>query len=146
MSDTLTTIQDAIRDRLAAVPYFATAPAIPVLSESHGDLANEMAIQLDQLGIGAVVKTTSLQPSADLPDRALQMSLAISIGELVVLNRSATGSQKPAMSAALEAWNSLNGWTPLTNWTPVACRRITSSVIEGLLVYVLEADSTLLLS
>lgn len=98
-------LQNEIEARLAAAEYFAD---IPVFSERKKDVANEVSRALGTLagkggkkGICAVV----LQPvgndqEGNLPTVELHMRVSVKVIENVLINASATGTQKAALKVA----------------------------------------------
>lgn len=98
-------LQNDIEGRLAAADYFAD---IPVFSERKKDVANEVARALGALsgkggkkGICVVVLSpVGTDQEGNLPTVELHMRVAVKVIENVLINTSATGTQKAALKVA----------------------------------------------
>ncbi|MBI5771916.1 MAG: hypothetical protein HZA93_29355 [Verrucomicrobia bacterium] len=92
---------DAFAALIAADAYFATAPAVPVLTERTGDINQTIAQALAKLGLCVVVVAAdgdSLVRSGN--GLSLRVRLVAQISELYLINQGATGTHKPALAAA----------------------------------------------
>lgn len=92
--DPLRDIQEAIKNWLTKEPYFA---GIPIITEHKGDVMNRIDIALGKLGLCVVIE--ALKGRCDhlgAGAYSLDLSVGITITELVLVNESATGTKKIA--------------------------------------------------
>lgn len=117
----LNPLQLLIKTRLAAMAYFTTPTVVPIFTEDSGDLENKILTKLGTLGCGVAV--TVLIPSGRHCDPRkgaptnLLLEAEITVSENSIINRDATGAQKPAYSAIREiikhaSEGGLQGWWP----------------------------------
>lgn len=97
----LVVVADAFAAAIAAHPYIAAAPAVPVLTERKGDLNATIQQALGKLGINvAVVAADAVSLTRQGGTLLLDVRLVAQITELFLVNQGATGTKKPALSVA----------------------------------------------
>jgi hypothetical protein len=110
-----TDLQRAMRNRLAAVAGFGDLPGqCPVLAQDEGDLAAKLDAMLGRLGVVALITVPELNCtiSAARPPIYDQVKARVEIYENGLMNRSASGTDIPALTWAERAAAALHGWTP----------------------------------
>ena len=123
----LTDLQESAATLLRADAFYtplAPAKSISVFTEKMGDLTNKIDTALAKLGISAVIVTPLgklPEPEVDVLD--LIVPFVVQISESVLLNQSATGTQKTALSAVRATMRILH-LKPhgVTNGSPRMCR------------------------
>lgn len=118
-------LRTQIQQRLQAVAYFAD---IPILTEEIGDLENEISRALGaltvtggKLGVCAVVMTARADVrNPNVPGPYLEeIGIAVHVEESVLINQSATGTQKPCSDIAEQVLAALHNWTPVGRGRPI---------------------------
>ncbi|MBI4024847.1 MAG: hypothetical protein HY360_07675 [Verrucomicrobia bacterium] len=108
---TLTELQDAIAATLAARPEFA---GVQIFTEKIGDIASEIEIAVGKIGICIVILTPSAGVQyPNVPGPLLDpVRIVVAIFEDVIINRSPTGTNKPAADVATDVLRTLQLTTP----------------------------------
>lgn len=101
----------AVQERAAALvqadPYFA---GIEVLAERRGDVNQKIQAALQKLGLCVIVMTPSFRIQAKVRTRTIiRVRVVVECSEIVLTNSSASGTQKPTLSAAWAAALALRG-------------------------------------
>lgn len=134
MSSTVTLLQQAIKGRLDADSYIGGDPAVEVATEIQGDIANAIQRQLYEVGVGIVVMQARLRNPAPGVASVLWQDgdILVRIIENVLINRSTTGTGKPAMSVADAAQISLMASAlPLDDGSRLVLTAETQEAAEG---------------
>lgn len=113
----MSTVRALIQDRLQADSYFAD---IPVLLEEKGDISKEIARALGgvtnqggKLGVYAIVLTARADIKDPVPGPYLDaIQVTVHVEESVLLNQSASGTQKACSDVAERVAGLLHRWTP----------------------------------
>jgi hypothetical protein len=139
-----TDLTAAIAARLASDDYFATPPAIGILTERAGDLEHTIARALQKIGVGLLILTPKIARGGE--PNILQVVLTIHLIEHVTINQSASGTKKPASDIAATAIALLENWAPDDIWSPL--RFISMTLIDPgkTIVYELELHTHTLLA
>lgn len=150
MSSIIRTLQEAIKTRLAANTDFAAGvdpvtAAVPILTEQHGVIENEVARAVGKIGVSVVVLTPRLAPIANATNGASELTVVVAVTENVLVNRSGSGSKKPATDLAEAAWASLQGWTPAGGWSPMRIKGLSLVSNSPLVIYEMVAATTIIL-
>lgn len=150
MSALILTLQEDIKTRLAANTDFAAGvdpvtAAVPVLTEQHGVIENEVARAVGKIGASVVVLTPSMAPIANSLAGASELLVVVAITEDVVINRAGRGSKKPATTLAEAAWASLQNWTPPGGWTPIRIKGLKLVSNSPLVIYELVASTNIII-
>jgi len=147
MSSLLTSLQANIKSHLVADPFFTPAepegggdapPAITVLAENLGDIANGIDAAIGGLGICAIVMTPDGEmKSGNLPKIFFDsVEVRVRIVELVVINRTTGGTLQPALLAAEAAAWALHHFAPTTSGGAVLVfKRIARVDSDSHLIY-----------
>ena len=115
MASVFTTLQNQVVERLAELPFFGEAPAIPVLAENRRDILSELRANLGKLGVCVVIGTPQARqttPSKHSPPHFSRITVVCEIFENVILNRAASGSGQPGSLVAEAVAYYLTGWAP----------------------------------
>jgi len=105
-----------MRARILEDSYFATAPAPTIITEELGDIDNEVTIDIGKIGCCIVLLTPFAEVKAN---DVLEVIPKIAVFEDVTVNRSASGTNKPADEIALKLMANFLGWRPpIEIWTP----------------------------
>ena len=113
VEERLLIVTDKFAELIAAAPYIAAAPQIPVLTERKGDINNEIAKALNSLGVSITIVTPdgdNLVTNGDLMN--VRVRLVAEITENVLINQGkAAASQttyRPALGVALAAMKAVH--------------------------------------
>lgn len=99
IEERLTTVADAFAAAIAAHPYIATAPVVPVLTERKGDINATIQQALTKLGVNiAIVAADAVDLKRQGDTILLEVRLVAQVTELFLINQGATGTKKPALS------------------------------------------------
>jgi hypothetical protein len=95
----LTTIQQAIADRLKTDRFFSD---IPILTEKIGDIENEIQRQLGAIGVVVIVITPTANVVYTAPPGPYwhDIHVVVRVVENVVINQGQNGTKKPASDIA----------------------------------------------
>lgn len=118
-------LQNVAMNALAANPVFAgiysqNGQAIPLLTETKGDITQQISLAIDSVGICALVMTPAFEfidellHPADLAGWAL---LAVTVFENSTVNLGLSGTQLPALRVASQVLSTLHD---LAHGLPVA--------------------------
>jgi hypothetical protein len=91
--------QDRIVSLLNADPYFndpIPAKKIVAISQRKGNIANEVQQALQKIGVGVIVMLPLITFDGTANRISLGLRFAVVVTENVIVNQSATGTQKPA--------------------------------------------------
>ena len=104
-------IQAGVAARLASDPYFSN---VTIVTENIGDIENKIQTAIAKLGVCVIVVTPSASMAApDAPAPYFNnIKVLVRVVENVVLNRSASGANKPASDVAEIVASLLHQWTP----------------------------------
>jgi hypothetical protein len=92
--DPLNDIQVQISRALLNDPFFSN---IPVITELKGDILNTIEIKLGKIGLCVIVETVTGKPETlGVGAYSLDLKVAITVTENVVVNQSASGTKKSA--------------------------------------------------
>jgi hypothetical protein len=124
MSGVLSTLRSQVQDRLQADDYFED---IPILTEERGDVEAEISNALGtlteqggKLGICVVILTARAEIKDSIPGPYLgNIGLTIHVEESVLINKGASGTQKPCSDVAERVAARLHRWTPDTASRPI---------------------------
>lgn len=114
----LTDLQNATVARLLWDAYFTeTGRAVACLAENALDLVAEYTKAVSKLGTCVIVASPAVA-AAERVDLAA-VSVQLDITEHVIVNRSTSGSCKPACDVGAKCMALLRGWTPNADmWAP----------------------------
>ena len=96
---------------------------VPILTEDVGDLENEVAKIAGQLGLVLVVLTavgTVNHPNVPGPHLD-KLDITVAVFEEPLINRSRTGTRKPALQAVQDVIKTLHIYTPRGWRFPLVC-------------------------
>lgn len=137
-------LQASVKDILQADPYFSN---IKLVTEDLLDVSNTITTSLSKLGIVAIILTPdSASDSPDAPGPILNpVNLNVEIVELVMANRSQSGSRKPASDVAEHtAWRlhyPNHAGTRTDPW-PLMFKRLRIVPDKQFLIYRIEFTTT----
>jgi hypothetical protein len=109
----LLVVTDTFAALIAASAYLVSAPAVPVLTERKGDIANEIAKALNGLGLAVVVVLADGETQQVTGNKTgLRVRLVAEISENVLINQAkATAANvpyRPALGAAVAAMKAVD--------------------------------------
>lgn len=148
----LNPLQDRIKARLARIAYFTTPRSVPVVTVDDGDILTKILEKTSALDGGlaiCVLTPVGQNGNPDLPGVNLTLQVEIAVVEISVINRAATGLQKPSYEAARklmrpvmnkgEDLGGLHFWEPGAPFAKLKLQsfeEVTATVKgKGLLVY-----------
>ncbi|MBI5689246.1 MAG: hypothetical protein HZC55_04055 [Verrucomicrobia bacterium] len=113
IEDRLLIVADQFAALIAQDPFFAGAPAIPVVTERLGDLNNKITTALNKLGLAVVVVLPDGDQGQSTGDGlSLRVRLVAQIEELVLINQTAAQqagvAYRPALAAAVRAMKAVH--------------------------------------
>lgn len=105
-ADPLKDIQTELSALLTADSYFS---GVTILTESRGDILNQLQSALGKLGIVVIIETLTGKPETPgIGSYTIDLNLGITVTENVLINQSASGTRKPASAVVARIMCLLN--------------------------------------
>jgi len=130
----LSSIYTQAKERLETISYYTDTPAVTLITQDMGDIANQIQIALGRLGVCAVfLMRSAYVRHPDIPGPYLEdIDIVVQVAENVTINRGRSG-YKDALSVAEHIASTdygLHLWKPASINEVIVCDELAIELLD----------------